>query len=245
MILIAAAFLVSCKDEIITPVTGVQTYDPIIIPPTNKNEEVLSFENGLEYVVDSDISCHIVGIGSFTGDTLKIPGKDSEGRVVSYIKDYSFKNCTFIKTLILDEGIVEINGGAFQGCTNLTSVTFPESLRVIDTFAFYGCTSLESIYINANISKIGQNAFALCTKLAGIEVDEENKTYRSIDGVLYSSDLKTLDIYPAGKTDANITLPDGVERINNAAFGENQYIVSVKSPKGFTEIDDQHSELPI
>ena len=49
------------------------------------------------------------------------------------------------------------------------------------------------------------------------ELESRVSRYRTVDGILYSDDMKTLILCPAGKT-GEITIPDGVERIRKQAF---------------------------
>ena len=49
------------------------------------------------------------------------------------------------------------------------------------------------------------------------ELESRVSRYRTVDGILYSADMKTLILCPAGKT-GEITIPDGVERIRKQAF---------------------------
>ena len=49
------------------------------------------------------------------------------------------------------------------------------------------------------------------------ELESRVSRYRTVDGILYSGDMKTLILCPAGKT-GEITIPDGVERIRKQAF---------------------------
>lgn len=49
------------------------------------------------------------------------------------------------------------------------------------------------------------------------ELESRVSRYRTVDGILYSADMKTLILCPTGKT-GEITIPDGVERIRKQAF---------------------------
>ena len=49
------------------------------------------------------------------------------------------------------------------------------------------------------------------------ELESRVSRYKTVDGILYSADMKTLILCPAGKTGA-VTIPDGVERIRKQAF---------------------------
>ena len=56
--------------------------------------------------------------------------------------------------------------------------------------------------------------------LRAIDVDEENERFRSVDGVAFSKDGKTLAAYPAAKTSGTYVVPDGTEKISTYAFHE-------------------------
>lgn len=49
------------------------------------------------------------------------------------------------------------------------------------------------------------------------ELESRVSRYKTVDGILYSVDMKTLILCPAGKT-GEVTIPDGVERIRKQAF---------------------------
>ena len=54
--------------------------------------------------------------------------------------------------------------------------------------------------------------------ITDIFVDEKNPYFKSIDGVLYSKDGKTLIRYPGGRKERSFTVPDGVQAIGRHAF---------------------------
>ena len=49
------------------------------------------------------------------------------------------------------------------------------------------------------------------------ELESRVSRYKTVDGILYSADMKTLILCPAGKT-GEVTIPDGIERIRKQAF---------------------------
>ena len=75
---------------------------------------------------------------------------------------------------------------------------------------------VEKIILPSTIRKIDWS-FWHCRKLKTIEVDNENKYYSSIDGVLYSKDHKVLYAYP-NMHGCIYEVPDGVEIIEKCAF---------------------------
>lgn len=89
--------------------------------------------------------------------------------------------------------IVEISKGVFESLHKAEVIKIPQSIDKLD-WSFWHCRNLKSI-----------------------EVHQENKTYSSIDGVLYSKDHKVLYAYP--NMHGNIyEVPEGVEVIEKCAF---------------------------
>ncbi len=226
---LAALFclLCSCKEPLETETYAPVTDTPIVIPPTDVNKEKAYLNNGVEYIIDSELSCHISGVGAFNGTELIIPETDPFGRVISYIDDYVFKDCKNIKKVSLPSKMKEIHGGAFQGCTGIEELILPEGLVKIETFAFYGCTSLKTVTIPKEVSYIGQNAFAKCSSVDEYKVDEENDYFKSIDGVIYDKDVETLLIYPIGNRRTSYKVQEGVTKIYNSSFEECKYLETV------------------
>ncbi len=110
------------------------------------------------------------------------------------------------------EGFEKIAAGAFAYCSSLTSIAIPKSVDVIDVYAFADCSSLTSI-----------------------DVDLNNLKYRSIDGVLFTKNGKTLVRYPEGKKNESYVVPEGTTAIA-AAFLDCSNLTSVSIPEGTRSI---------
>ena len=64
--------------------------------------------------------------------------------------------------------------------------------------------------------------------------NEENTLYKSIDGILFTEDEKTLVMYPANKNCDKYTIPSSVTTIGEMAFESNQGINTVIIPDTVT-----------
>lgn len=93
------------------------------------------------------------------------------------------------------------------------------------------------VSIPSTVEKISPDAFDGCTNLPQIDVDENNKNYCSVDGVIYSKDMTEIVIYPNGKKGDSYTLPDSVKTMDSAfMYCDNLKIVKFSS--SMTQIDD-------
>ena len=150
---------------------------------------------------------------------------------ITKIGESAFVGCGYITTITFEEGsqLKEIGKGAFNQCFNLTNIKLPEGLTIINERAFYGC-GFEEIYIPSSVTEIGSNAFDYDQDLKAIIVDPANEYYTSVDGVLFSKDMKTLIQYPMQKTDTSYEIPSGVVDIDCKAFAYNTYLKEITVP---------------
>ena len=82
----------------------------------------------------------------------------------------AFMSCEGIQSIVICEGITEIDENAFSGCVSLKSFDIPQGVLNIGSNAFSGCSSLQSITINDGVESIGVFAFANCFKLQSIKI---------------------------------------------------------------------------
>ncbi len=143
-----------------------------------------------------------------------------------------------LKKVTLGKGITVIPGGLFADCIKLKTVKLSNNLRTIENNAFVGCESLTSITIPEKVRKIQGNPFIECSKLTKINVNKNNKTYTSIDGILFTKSKKTLVVYPCGKKNSSYSVPKTVYKIAENAFSESSSIKTIKMTNSVKRIED-------
>lgn len=84
-------------------------------------------------------------------------------------------------------------------------------------------------------STVKELSVTACPELEAFEVAEDNPFICSVDGVVYSKDMKQLIRFPTGKDVTEFTVPDTVEVIGAYAFAGAQ-ISEFILPEGLTEI---------
>ncbi len=186
------------------------------------------------YKVSGD-HVEVIGCNTAIGE-VKIES-EYEGRKVTVIADEAFNGLMTVTSIVIPEGITTIGAKAFMGCGRLESVALPSTLTELGRYAFYGCSSLETVEIPVSLTTVGSNAFGLCTSLKSFTVAEGSKSFSAVDGVLFSSDKSTLEIYPTAREDKSYAIPDSVKTVADFAFSGAVSLESV-SMTGVTSLGD-------
>lgn len=154
------------------------------------------------------------------------------------IHNYAFLNCDGISAVSFgDQSKLSIIGDyAFFGCESVQNIVLPSRVNSIGEGAFNNCVCLESITLSSAVESFDISVLNGCTSLLEINVPEENKSFLSEDGVLFSSDMTALILYPCGRSEEEYTVPDGVISIGASAFANNVYLASVILPEGLVEM---------
>ena len=86
---------------------------------------------------------------------------------VRHIDNKAFDNGQYLSSVTLPNSLISIGEGAFNGCSELREVIFGDSpqLESIGYEAFRYCSLLESITIPASVNTIAPDAFRACYEL--------------------------------------------------------------------------------
>ena len=176
-----------------------------------------------------------------THEAIIIPGNNCSGEL-DISSEVNYNDETFV--------VKGIFVHSFYENTELTKVRIPKTIETIEHT--YPWDPDDENPPTGMIDPIYMNPFRGCSALESIEVDEENSSFKSVDGVLFSQDgvwhyyYKTnsysgtaLFCYPEGAKQESYSIPEGVEWIGGNAFYHNLHLSSLTLPNSMNYICDE------
>lgn len=109
--------------------------------------------------------------------------------------------------------------------------------------AWYG--GLHYVELPNTIKEIGGHAFTGLTNLTNFVVATDNPTYKTIDGIIFTTDEKELVAYPVGKEYTFYNIPQGVTKIGSYAFSSCFNLQKLIIPSSVNYIGDEAFYLQI
>ena len=181
---------------------------------------------------------------------------------IEQIRAYAFARCFELDYVHISEGIRQIGDQAFFNCKSLTKVILPDTIEFVGTQAFSYCSGLRSIRLSPAMTTLSLKALAWCDSLEHLEipaqlslieaealhglkaltridVDPNNPTYASRDGVLYDKRENILIKYPASAAARHFEIPDGVTTIRSKAFHQANNLQRVTIPASVEWIESE------
>ena len=114
-------------------------------------------------------------------------------------------------------------------------INIPKGVKSINSGAFCACTKLKTVNISETIEFIGDNVFYGDIYLTEINVSPKNPFFKSINGVLYDKEIKTLLVCPK-KVSGVFAVPEGIEEIKELSFDTCSSITEIKLPPSVDKI---------
>lgn len=157
---------------------------------------------------------------------------------VTTIGLYAFAVCTSLTSMIIPDSVTYIEDYAFCYCDSLASInvsTNNQHFASVDgvlydksTTYLIQCPGGKTGVLNipSSVTSIWDHAFSSCTSLTAIDVNVNNPSYASVDGVLYDKTVTNLLQCPDAKAGA-CTIPSSVRSIGEWAFADCTSLTSV------------------
>ncbi|MBE5743954.1 MAG: divalent cation tolerance protein CutA [Clostridiales bacterium] len=173
----------------------------------------------------------------------------------------AFKDNTSIKEIIFNNKLKIIEESAFERCLSLSHIELPKDVKILETRAFARCYSLLNVTLNDNLTTIEDECFAFCSNLKhftlsqGVTICKEsafnhcslltqfvvedgNKSFSTIEGILYNYDQSALLRCPTNYTKNCIIIPSTINTIGNYSFYKCSEIKDVILPESTTKIGE-------
>ena len=163
----------------------------------------------------------------------------------------AFSGCSSVSTLLSgsNENIkfkIENGEAIVTGVPNKSTVTkivIPDEFEGVPVtkIADYSAQNLEYVtefIIGKNVKEIGTWALENNQHIATYTIDEANEYFCSVDGVIYTKDMKTVVFFPCAK-EGDYTVLDTVETIRTKAFYKCSKITSITLPDTVKDIQEK------
>lgn len=202
----------SLSSYVFSGCTSLKTIDLSTMTGINVIPNGMFYETGLTSVC---IPVNITNIGSdaFNNTPLKTIEFEKGSRLAT-IGQYSFRS-TQLQSVSIPASVSSIGAYAFSDCQKLAKVTYADNSKLtsIGERVFSNCP-IDTFYIPKRLITMGSQEFS--ESLSEIVVEEGNKFFESIDGVLCSTSDSSLVFVPKSKS--IVYLPDYVTNIKSGAL---------------------------
>ena len=149
--------------------SGCTSLTNLIIPNTvTSTNRVLQYSSVQSLTFDEGIP-HIpayIACGCTTLTEMSLPEKGTSLSGYS-IGQYAFSS-TSLTTIVLPNGLTQIDQYAFSYCGLLTEIEIPSTLVTIGKYSFVGCNRLTELHLTDSVTWIGSYAFSGCNKLSEV-----------------------------------------------------------------------------
>ena len=156
---------------------------------------------------------------------------------VTFIDEGAFAGCSELTEIVLPSGLRSIGASAFTGCA-LTSLVLPDSVESLGDFIFSRCDKLTEVTLGKGFTTLGRGIFDSCDSMEAVHVHEENSSFLSVDGNLFSKDGTVFCYYAPANSATSFTLPANVTAIGAFAFCGCTTLHSVTLPTALVRIGE-------
>ncbi|MCF0196641.1 MAG: leucine-rich repeat domain-containing protein [Bacteroidaceae bacterium] len=151
---------------------------------------------------------------------------------VQTIGHFAFEGCTNLKKVVFPGNPVKMGEGVFFKCRSLTNLSLGSEWTELDLRQFCWSDSLTTVRVPAKVTQV--RGFKTLRNLKTIIVDDNNKRFSSVDGVLYNKNFTTLYCVPRAQSGA-VTVKQGTAYILPDALTDCVDITTIAFPKTLKE----------
>ena len=148
-----------------------------------------------------------------------------EGIAQSGTHAQSMKGCLRIPVVLNGNSVVAIGEGAFANYSSIDSLEIPNGVIAIGARAFWKCSSLSRVSVPPSLKYIGKQAFKQAFKFneqTGVYI-KSMEAWCNMRFESYTSNplSNAGELYLDGKLIEDLRIPQGVTKLNAAAFSTN------------------------
>ncbi|MCL2174563.1 MAG: leucine-rich repeat domain-containing protein, partial [Treponema sp.] len=196
-----------------------------------------------------DLGVNAIGWSAFSHSSVSSITIPKE---ILSIHENAFENCHSLQSITVsndNENYASADGTLFNkqktdmlyvphGRSGTFSV--PDTITEIREYTFVSRHALTSINIPASVTKIGSggDVFDGAVRLTSINVDRNNSSYASVDGILYDKAVTTIIHFPQD-IQGVISIPNTVTTIGNDVLRRRIGITSFNIPNSVATIGDR------
>lgn len=196
--------------------------------------EEYNYTKGLSFEYSEEFDSYLVKsyVGSST--EILIP-KQYAGKPVYAIAAGVFSGSS-ITSISLPDSLLEIGNACFQS-SKLVSIDVPEGVTKIGEYMFANCNNFVSATFPSTLKTFSwSSGFLESPNVESISIATDNAYFKVINGIIYSSDSKSLLYCPSNVAITSLEIPSGVTSIGGGAFHSNRNIASISFPASLLSI---------
>ena len=207
----------------------------VIFPSSLKSiGEAFNYCTGLKEI-NIPTSVEFIGWRAFQGcSNLSVINLSDN---VKEIEHYAFADTAFFKDgRNWEDGALYLGGHLIATNEEISeNFVIKAGTKTISNGVFNGRDALRFLKIPESVTTIGDYFFEGCYNLKAINIDEGNKNYSSVDGVLFDKNKTKILKYPQSKIGDFYKIPDSVIEIAPCAF-EKSKIKEIYIPERVSKI---------
>ena len=166
---------------------------------------------------------------------------------VTSVGNGAFDKCTSLTTVSIGAGLRSLDVNAFDSCSKLSAISVSEDNTTYSSVdgIVYNKEKTKllivpeavsgEITIPKTVKEFTYQAVDSCKNLTAINVEAGNLNYKSVDGIVYSADGKTVLCCPRGKAGA-VAVQNGAKSIDERVFYQCDKLTDVTLPDSLTSI---------